>query len=118
MHSSKPQQVRRRDFDSELYDGRCRPSFPFVKWIGKTIEAMGATHIMDTIRYPDDLPSESLLLSKNAHENRAKAGSDALQICTYVKTMTINFTMASIAVIRNLKQQRWFKLILKRLNLQ
>ena len=106
------------DFDSESYDGTCRPSFPFVKWIGEMIESMRAAHIMDTIRYPDDLPSESLLLSRNAHENSAKAGSDALQICTYVKTMRTNFTMASIAVIRTLKQQRWFKLILKRLNLQ
>jgi hypothetical protein len=41
MHSSKPQQVRRRNFDTELYDGTCRPSFPFVKWIGELIEAMG-----------------------------------------------------------------------------
>ena len=79
MHSSKPQPVRRRDFDTELYDGTCRPSFPFVKWIGEMIEAMGASHIMDLIRYPDHVPSESLLLSKITHENRAKESSDAFK---------------------------------------
>ena len=79
MHSSKPQQVRQRNFDSELYDGTCRPSFPFVKWIGKLIESMGASHIMDTVRHPDHIPSESLLLSKIAHETRAKESSDAFK---------------------------------------
>jgi hypothetical protein len=64
MHSSKPQQVRRRNFDTELYDGTCRPSFPFVNWIGEMIESMGANHIMDIHRYPDHVPSESLILSK------------------------------------------------------
>ena len=77
MHSSKPQQVRRRDFDTELYDGTYRPSFPFVKWIGELIESMGASHIMDTIRYPDHAPSESLILSKIAHE--AKESFDAFK---------------------------------------
>ena len=79
MHSSKPQQVRRRNFDTELYDGTCRPSFPFVKWIGELIESMGASHIMDPIRYPDHAPSESLLLAKLTHENRAQESSDAFK---------------------------------------
>ena len=79
MHSSKPQQVRRRDFDTELYDGTCRPSFPFVKWIGELIESMGASHIMDPIRYPDHVPSESLILAKLTHENRAQESSDAFK---------------------------------------
>ena len=79
MHSSKPQQVRRRDFDTELYDGTCRPSFPFVKWIGELIESMGATHIMDIYRFPDHAPSESLLLSKIAHETKEKESSDAFK---------------------------------------
>ena len=79
MHSSKPQQVRRRDFDKELYDGTCRPSFPFVKWIGELVESMGASHIMDTIRFPDYAPSESLLLSKITHETKAKESSDAFK---------------------------------------
>jgi len=79
MHSSKPQQVRRRNFDTELYDGTCRPSFPFVKWIGELIESMGATHIMDIHRYPDHAPSESLILSKITHEAKAKESSDAFK---------------------------------------
>jgi len=79
MHSSKPQQVRRRDFDTELYDGTCRPSFPFVKWIGELIESMGANHIMDIHRYPDHAPSESLLLSKITHETKEKESSDAFK---------------------------------------
>ncbi len=79
MHSSKPQQVRRRNFDTELYDGTCRPSFPFVKWIGELIEAMGATHIMDIHRFPDHAPSESLILSKITHETKEKESSDAFK---------------------------------------
>jgi hypothetical protein len=34
---------------------------------------------MDTIRYPDHTPSESLLLSKLAHENKATESSDAFK---------------------------------------
>ena len=79
MHSSKPQQVRRRDFDTELYNGTCRPSFPFVKWIGELIESMGANHIMDTHRYPDHAPSESLILSKITHETKEKESSEAFK---------------------------------------
>ena len=79
MHSSNPQQVRRRDFDTELYDGTCRPSFPFVKWIGELIESMGANHIMDIHRYPDHIPSESLLLSKITHEAKEKESSEAFK---------------------------------------
>ena len=43
------------------------------------IESMGATHILDAVRYPDHAPSESLLLSKIAHESRAKESSDAFK---------------------------------------
>ena len=79
MPSSKPQQVRRRNFDTELYDGTCRPSFPFVKSIGEWIKSMGASHIMDPIRYPDHVPSEYLILAKLTHENRAQESSDAFK---------------------------------------
>ena len=34
---------------------------------------------MDTVRHPDHVPSESLLLSKIAHETRAKESSDAFK---------------------------------------
>ena len=43
------------------------------------IESMGASHIMDTIRYPDHAPSESLLLAKITHETRAQESSDAFK---------------------------------------
>jgi hypothetical protein len=59
----------------ELYDGTCRPSFPFVKRIGELIESMGATHIMDI----HHVPSESLMLSKITHEAKEKESSEAFK---------------------------------------
>ena len=40
---------------------------------------MGASHIMDPIQYPDHVPSESLILAKITHENRAQESSDAFK---------------------------------------
>ena len=79
MHSSKPQQVRRRNFDLEQYDGSCRQSFPFVKWIDSTIESMGALNILDRTAQPDQVISDAQLFAKAAHESRLLETSDAFK---------------------------------------
>ena len=79
MHSSKPQQVRRRNFDLEKYDGSCRQSYPFVKWIDSTIESMGALNILDRQAQPDQAISEAQLFAKIAHESRLLETSDAFK---------------------------------------
>ena len=40
---------------------------------------MGATHIVEIYRYPDHVPSESLLLSKITHEAKEKESSEAFK---------------------------------------
>ena len=79
MHSSKPQQVRRRNFDLEQYDGSCRQSFPFVKWIDSTIESMGALNILDKQAQPDFEISDAQRFAKMAHESRQTETSDAFK---------------------------------------
>ena len=79
MHSSKPQQVRRRNFDLEQYDGSCRQSFPFVKWIDSTIESMGALNILDKNAQPDHCISEAQIFAKAAHESRLLETSEAFK---------------------------------------
>ena len=79
MHSSKPQQVRRRNFDLEQYDGSCRQSFPFVKWIDSTIESMGAMNILDKNVQPDFIISDAQIFAKAAHESRELETSEAFK---------------------------------------
>ena len=79
MHSSKPQQVRRRNIELEQYDGSCRQSFPFVKWIDSTIESMGALNILDKNAQPDHCISEAQIFAKAAHESRLLETSDAFK---------------------------------------
>jgi hypothetical protein len=79
MHSSKPQQVRRRNFDLEQYDGSCRQSFPFIKWIDSTIEAMGALNILDIRAQPDIVISEAQIFARAAHESRLTETSEAFK---------------------------------------
>jgi hypothetical protein len=79
MHSSKPQQVRRRNFDLEQYDGSCRQSFPFVKWIDSTIESMGAMNILDKNVQPDFIISDAQTFAKAAHESRQLETSEAFK---------------------------------------
>ena len=79
MHSSKPQQVRRRNFDLEQYDGSCRQSFPFVKWIDSTIESMGALNILDRNIQADHVISDAQLFARQAHESRLLETSDAFK---------------------------------------
>jgi hypothetical protein len=40
---------------------------------------MGANHIMDIHRYPDQAPSESLILSKITHEAKEMESSEAFK---------------------------------------
>ncbi len=79
MHSSKPQQVRRRNFDLEQYDGSCRQSFPFVKWIDSTIESMGALNILDRNIQADHVISDAQLFARQAHESRLLETSEAFK---------------------------------------
>ena len=79
MHSSKPQQVRRRNFDLEQYDGSCRQSFPFVKWIDSTIESMGAMNILDKNAQPDFAISDAQRFAKAAHESHQIETSEAFK---------------------------------------
>ena len=79
MHSSKPQQVRRRNFDLEQYDGSCRQSFPFVKWTDSTIESMGAMNILDKNVQPDFIISDAQIFAKAAHESRQLETSEAFK---------------------------------------
>ena len=79
MHSSKPQQVRRRNFDLEQYDGSCRQSFPFVKWIDSTIESLGALNILDKNVQPDFEISDAQRFAEAAHESRQIETSDAFK---------------------------------------
>jgi len=79
MHSSKPQQVRRRNFDLEQYDGSCRQSFLFVKWIDSTIESMGALNILDKQAQPDFEISDAQRFAKVAHEFRQTETSEAFK---------------------------------------
>ena len=79
MHSSKPQQVRRRNFDLEQYDGSCRQSFPFVKWIDSTIESMGALNILDRNIQPDQAISDAQIFARAAHESRLQETSEAFK---------------------------------------
>ncbi len=79
MHSSKPQQVRRRNFELEQYDGSCRQSFPFVKWIEATIESMGAMNILDKQAQPDFEISDAQRFAKAAYESRQVETSEAFK---------------------------------------
>jgi hypothetical protein len=79
MHSSKPQQVHRRNFDLEQYDESCRQSFPFVKWIDSTIESMGALNILDKQAQPDFEISDAQRFAKAAHESRQTETSEAFK---------------------------------------
>ena len=79
MHSSKPQQVRRRNFDLEQYDGSCRQSFPLVKWIDFTIESMGALNILDRNIQADHAISDAQLFARAAHESKLLETWDAFK---------------------------------------
>ncbi len=79
MHSSKPQQVRRRNFDLEQYDGSYRQSIPFVKLIDSTIESMGALNILDKNAQPDFEISDAQRFAKAAHESRQTETSKAFK---------------------------------------
>ena len=79
MHSSKPQQVGRRNVDLEQCDGWCRQSFPFVKWIDSTIESMGAMNILDKNAQPDFVISDAQIFAKAAHETRQIETSEAFK---------------------------------------
>ncbi len=98
MHPSEPQQVRRRNFDLEQYDGSCCQSFPFVKWIDSTIDAMGAMSSQPSkspmLRYLPRQPTNHAKLKPRKHSRElTKDGNRGRSIGTSTQSPQDSWTL-------------------------